>query len=158
MITRYAAELATAGTTAAIGIVTMIGATEYGIGWGKSGPDPGTFPFYTGLVVALASAGIVAQAVVARGKLAMPFLTAAQLRPVLAFSLPILGFVIASLVLGLYVATALYLLATMVLQAKYRLRIALPIAIAVPVALYFLLEKAFQVSLLKGPLEAALGL
>ena len=158
MITRYAAELATAGTTAALGIVTMIGATEYGIGWGKSGPEPGTFPFYTGLIVALASAGIVAQTVVARGKFTTPFLTAAQLRPVLAFSLPIVAFVIASLVLGLYVATALYLAATMVFQAKYRLRVALPIAVAVPVALYLLLEKAFQVSLLKGPLEGALGL
>lgn len=158
MITRYAAELATAGTTAALGIITMIGATEYGIGWGKSGPEPGTFPFYTGLIIALASAGIAAQAVVSRGRLAMPFLTVAQLRPVLAFSLPIVAFVIAGLVLGLYVATALYLLGTMLFQARYRLRLALPIAIAVPGALYLLLEKAFQVSLLKGPLEGMLGL
>ena len=71
--------------------------------------------------------------------------------------MPILGFVVASLFLGLYVATAIYLLAAMVFQGKYRLRVALPVAIAVPLALYFLLEWAFQVSLLKGPLETALG-
>lgn len=158
MIKRYGAELATAGVTAALGAITMVGAVEYGIGWGSSGPEPGTFPFYIGLIVALASVGNAVQAVVARRRYDVDFLTKAQLRSVLAFSLPILAFVVASVLLGLYVATALYLFATMIFQGKYRLRVALPVAIAVPLALYFLLEKAFQVSLLKGPLEAALGL
>jgi len=157
MIKRYGAELATAVVTAALGTITMVGAVEYGIGWSTSGPQPGTFPFYTGLLVALASVGNADQAVLERRRRDVDFLTAAQMRSALAFSLPILGFVVASLCLGLYVATAIYLLATMLFQGKYRLRVALPVAIAVPLALYFLLEWAFQVSLLKGPLETALG-
>jgi hypothetical protein len=43
-------------------------------------------------------------------------------------------------------------------QGKYRLVISAASGIAAAVIFYFVLEVAFQVPLLKGPLEAALGL
>jgi len=57
MITRRSAEVGMATLTALFGLATMIGAAEYGIGWSPSGPQPGTFPFAIGLLIALASIG-----------------------------------------------------------------------------------------------------
>lgn len=157
MINRLGAEVATAGVTAALGAVTMAGATEYGVGWASSGPEPGTFPFYIGMIVALASLGTIGQALMRRSDLRDVFLDRAQFKRVISFCLPILGMVIVSLWLGLYVAMALYLVVTS-LQGGYRISTAALIAIAAPVSLYIILEKAFQVTPLKGPLESWLGL
>jgi hypothetical protein len=66
-------------------------------------------------------------------------------------------FVLLSLWLGLYVATAIYMFGVMRFQGRYPLWHSGLVAIGLPLALFFLLEKGFRVSLLKGPLEAALG-
>ena len=159
MISRRTAEIATALVTGAFGVVTAIGATEFGTGWSASGPEPGTFPFYIGLMVTLASAGNLVTAALARnGRLAGDFINREQLRLVLGFALPMIGFVAASLVLGLYVATALYMFGTLYFQSGYNAWKAGLIAVGLPVFFYLVIERAFQVSMLKGPLEAALGL
>lgn len=159
MIARWTAELGMALLTGLFGLVTMIGAIEYGIGWSSSGPEPGAFPFYIGLMITLASFGNLISALAthrrAEGK---PFLTTEQLKLVAGFSLPILGFVIVSLVLGLYVGMALYMFGTLVFQNNYSVTKASIISLSLPVAIYLLIERAFKVGMLKGPLEAALGL
>lgn len=158
MISRFHAELATAAATAAFGLVIASGATEFGTGWGPSGPEPGTFPFYIGLMIAAASLITVTQAIIGRSALGTVFLTRAQLGAVLHFVLPFIAFVAVSVVLGLYVGTALYMFGTLALQGGYRWPLAAAIALGLALFLYVVLEWAFQVSLLKGPLEAALGL
>lgn len=157
MVTRFRAELATASLTAAFGLAVMIGATEFGIGWVKSGPEPGTFPFYMGLLVTAASIGTLVQTVLSPSLRGEAFLEAGQIRIVAAFVLPMIAFVVVSRLLGLYVATALYLFSSMLFQGGYRIWSSATVAIAAPVVLYLLLEKAFKVYLLKGPLESALG-
>jgi hypothetical protein len=77
---------------------------------------------------------------------------------VVAFFVPIVLFVVASLTLGIYVATALYLMLTMWLQGGYRLPISAASGVAASVFFFVVLEYFFQVPLLKGPLEAAIGL
>jgi hypothetical protein len=158
MISRFSAELVTAAATAVIGIVTVVGAREYGVGWSSSGPQPGTFPFYIGLLIAAASLGTIVQTLLERRRLDASFLTGEQLRAVALFALPIFAFVIVSMWLGLYVAMALYLFASMSFQGGYRSYVAAPLAIGIAVFFYVVLEVAFQVPLLKGPLESALGL
>lgn len=158
MISRFHAELVTAAATAAFGLVIAAGATEFGTGWGPSGPEPGTFPFYIGLLIAAASLVTATQAVIGRPALGAAFLTRAQLGAVLRFVLPFVAFVAVSVVLGLYVGTALYMFGTLTLQNGYRWPMAAAIALGLALFLYVVLEWAFQVSLLKGPLEAALGL
>lgn len=157
MVTRFRAELATASITAAFGLAVMIGATEFGIGWVKSGPEPGTFPFYMGLLVTVASIGTVIQTVLSPALRGEAFLDAAQCRAVAAFVLPMVAFVVVSKLLGLYAATALYLFGSMLFQGGYRVWSSAAVAIAAPVVLYLVLEKAFKVYLLKGPIESALG-
>jgi hypothetical protein len=158
MISRFTAELATACITAALGLTIVTGALEYGIGWGSAGPDPGAFPFYVGLLITAASIGVAGQAIVQRHNLAGHFLDRAGAGRVLAFFIPIVLFVPVAIFLGLYVATAIYLFVVMIWQGRYHPLTALLVCIGVAAFFYLLLEVGFRVPLLKGPLEAALGL
>jgi hypothetical protein len=158
MISRYTAEIGTATLTAGLGLAAVVGALEFGIGWGDAGPEPGAFPFYIGLLVVAASIGTLIQATIGRHGLQSVFLHKEEAKRVASFFLPMLAFVVVARLLGLYVATALYLAFVMWAQGKYRLVISVASGIAAAVIFYFVLEVAFQVPLLKGPLEAALGL
>ena len=71
-------------------------------------PEPGTFPFYVGLLVIAGSAGNLLFAWRKRQPDAV-FIDAAQARRIAAFGLPMLAFVALAVTLGFYVATALYL-------------------------------------------------
>jgi len=158
MISRFGAELVTAAIGVIFGLVTTIGAMEYGMGWSPSGPEPGTFPFYVGLLVTAASAGIFIQTLVQRQRRDEAFLTRQQLRSVVLFTLPIVALIAASLWLGLYVAMALYIFASMTFQGGYRAHTSALVGIGMAVFMYAVLELAFKTPLLKGPLENALGL
>jgi Tripartite tricarboxylate transporter TctB family len=158
MVSRFSAEIATAILTAGLGLVVVTGALEFGVGWGPSGPEGGTFPFYIGLLITAASLGTLAQAVRGRNGLQSVFVDRAQAIRVASFFGPMLLFVVAALMLGLYVAAALYLALVMWLQGGYRPIISACAGVAAAVIFYVVLEVAFQVPLLKGPLEAALGL
>jgi hypothetical protein len=158
MVSRFSAEIATAIITAALGSTVMIGALEFGIGWSSSGPGAGAFPFYVGLVVTLASIGTIAKTALARSDLQTVFLDREQARRVVSFFGPMVLFVVAALVVGLYVAAALYLTLVMWLQGGYRLVISALTGVAAAIFFYVVLELVFQVPLMKGPLEAVLGL
>ncbi len=157
MIARRTAEAAFAAATAAFGAVIAWGATEFGVGWSPSGPQPGTFPFSIGCIIAAASLANLVTAFAGREH-REPFITRAQGGAILRFVLPMLGFVLLSLWLGLYVATAIYMFGVMVFQGRYAWWRASLVAVGLPIVLFLLLEKGFKVFLLKGPLEALLGL
>ncbi len=162
MITRFWAEIATALATLAFGLVIVRGALEFGIGWDSSGPQPGAFPFYIGGLVALASGGTIVQTlgrkVAGSAALAEDFLDGERARRVASFLLPLIAFVVLSVTLGMYVATILYLVFTMRFQGRYGWLQTLATAFVTAAFFYFSLEKFFQIGLLKGPVEAVLGL
>ena len=158
MISRFGAELVMAVIAAVFGLIITFGALEFGVGWSPSGPEPGTFPFYVGLIVTAAGIGIILQTLIQRAHLDESFLTTAQLRSVVFFSLPIVTLVAVSLWVGLYVGMTLYLFASMKFQGGYRASTSVLVAIGMAVSLYLILEIGFQTPLLKGPLEDALGL
>ena len=158
MVTRFWAEIGTAILTLVFGLVIVKGSLEFGIGWDTSGPQPGAFPFYAGALIALASLGNAATAFGRDPRLAAQLLSREQLARIARFAAPIVAFVAAALWLGLYVATALYLFFVMRAQGGYSTARSLAVGVGLPVALFLLLEKAFHTPLLKGPLEAALGL
>lgn len=158
VLSNFTMEIATAIATAAIGGVVIYGAMEHSIGWGDAGPEPGYFPFWIGLIVVAASLAVLVQTVVQRVGAAEVFLTREQFGRVATFAVPVVLFVPVSLYLGLYVATAIYLLVTTTVQGKFPLVKAVPIAVIAPVVMFVVFERWFQTPLLKGPLEAALGL
>ena len=156
-VTRFAAEAVTALVTLALGSAVVIGAREYGTGWNEGGPEPGTFPFYVGLLVVAASAGNLLLAWHKR-RAGGIFVDAAQTRRIAAFGLPLLGFVALSVTLGFYVATILYLAGVMRIQGRYRFAACVAVAIGTSAFFFIVLEVWFKVPLLKGPLEALVGL
>lgn len=162
MVTRFHAEIATALATLGFGLVILVGAREFGVGWDSSGPQPGAFPFYLGLLIALASAvtiaGTVGRRLAGSATLAEVFLDAEQGRRVASFFLPLLGFVVLSVFVGMYVAMLVYLVFAMRVQGRYGWLASLATAFGTAAFFYLTLEKFFQIGLLKGPVEALIGL
>lgn len=156
-MTRFAAEVVTALVTLALGAAVVVGALEYGVGWTEGGPQPGAFPFYVGLLVAAASAGNMLLAFRRRQPRAV-FVAPEQARRIAAFGLPLLGFVALSLTLGFYVATAVYLAGVMRFQGRYRVAACIAVGVGTAAFFFVVLEAWFKVPLLKGPLEALVGL
>jgi hypothetical protein len=151
-------EVVTALVTGTTGAAVMWGAAEHDIGWGDSGPASGYFPFRIGLLIVAASLVNLVLSLRRARPCGAPFLTVEQARSVLAFGLPIVGFVSASAFLGLYVGAVLYLVFVMVVQGGYRPVFAIGLALAVAVAMRLIFPIWFKVPLLTGPLEALLGL
>jgi len=162
MITRFWAETGTALATLLFGVVIVYGALDFGIGWDSSGPQPGAFPFYIGLLVALASAGTLGLTAMQRAagsvSLREDILDREKARRVASFFLPLLAFVVLSVTLGMYAATILYLVFTMRFQGDYGWPATLVTAVCTAAFFYLALEKFFQIGLLKGPIEPLIGL
>ena len=159
LLSRFTMEVATALFTGLLGSIVCYGSLEFGTGWGDAGPEPGYFPFYVGLIIILASAFNLAMAFVHhRHDLGEAFLTLEQGHRVLSFFGPMFLFVLVSSYLGIYVGMILYLFCVMVFQGGYRVPKAAAISLITAVVNYFLFEVWFQVPLLKGPLEAFLGI
>ena len=68
-------------------------------------------------------------------------------------SLPTIVYVVADRVIGIYVASAIYIGAFMIWQGKYKWLPTLAVSIGVPVAIFLLFEIWFLVPLPKGPVE-----
>ena len=158
LLTRLTMEIATAVVTALIGAIVCYGSLEFGIGWGDAGPQPGYFPFYVGLIVIIASAVNMGFGIYHHRDRVEEFLTTEQSQRILAFFGPMFLFVLVSSFLGVYVSMILYLFSVMVVQGGYRLPKALAVSLITAVANYFLFEVWFKVPLLKGPLEALIGI
>lgn len=157
-ISRYSMEIATALLTGGIGLAICYGAWQVGTGWTPSGPDSGYFPFWIGVLVVTGSVVNLLRTIVGHRHKDEIFLDAARLKSLARFVLPILGFAVISLLLGLYVGTTLYVLFAMRLQGHYAWWKSLVSGVAISVCFYLLFELVFQVPLLKGPLEHAFGI
>ena len=59
--------------------------------------------------------------------------------------------------LGIYAASAIFILAFMLVVGRENPLKAIMVSVLVPIALFFMFEKWFLVPLPKGPLEAFLG-
>ena len=157
-ISRFAVESAFALFTSAFGALIIKGALEFSIGWGDIGPEAGYFPFRVGTLIVLASLVILVRATLRRKELAAEvFLTREQARYVVAFAVPVIALVGVAVGVGIYVATALYLLFTVGLVARHRSWLTIAISLGSPIVLFLLFEYVFLTPLLKGPLEHWLG-
>lgn len=162
-VRRFHAEIGTAIGTGALGLAAAIGALELGTGWEESGPQSGYFPFHVGLILIAASLWNLGAALFRHRRAAgteaeEPFLDAQKLRRLGVFIAAMLGFVVATLTLGIYVAATGYIGWTAWRQGGYRLPRALAIGAGFALALYLIFEVAFLMPLPKGPIEPLLGI
>jgi len=150
-----AANLATASVLLLLGGVAIFDSVRLGIGWGTDGPKSGFFPFWLSLLL-VATCGLIIVRAAFRAS-AKPFVSREQLRPVLKVLWPATGMVVLTQVIGLYVASALYLGFYMRWVGRHSWLAVIVLSISVPIATFFIFEKWFLVPMPKGPLEAWLG-
>ena len=147
MLSRRSLETATAILTGAFGATVMVSSLGNGIDWSDSGVESGSFPFITGTIIVVASLyNLVHGWLRAKGISA----TRDDLRRSAALFLPAAVYVALIPLLGMYVASAGYLFATLRFQSGLKSVRSVLIAVVASVALYLVFERAFQVSLPHG--------
>lgn len=151
-------ELVVALLVVAAGAVVIMDSLRVGIAWGDDGPKAGYFPFFIGCILAVTGGWIALRTVLSWGKLAgQKFVTRDELKPVLAMLLPTIAYVVLVYMIGIYVASAIYIGAFMVWQGKFKWRVTGVVSLGVPIALFLLFEIWFLVPLPKGPVEHLFG-
>ena len=138
--------------------VVLSDSVRVGTTWGPDGPRAGYFPFYIGCILAITGAGIVVQALRHWKTLAAEtFVRHDELKPVLTMLWPTVVYVALIVLIGLYVASAIYIGTFMLWQGKYKWPATLAVSLGVPIATFLMFEIWFLVPLPKGPLEHLLG-
>jgi putative tricarboxylic transport membrane protein len=149
------AELAVSAGIAALGALMVADAYRLGIAWDLDGPQSGTFPFWTGLVMIAASLAVFATAALTPSR--ATFATAAQLARVAGLFVPAALFVAAVLAIGLYLPAAALMAWFMTVLGGYRPATAALSGLGMSAAIFVVFETLFLVALPKGPVEALLG-
>ena len=149
------ADIIVAALLTAVGLLVLNEAVRLGFRWGPDGPQSGFFPFWLGVIMIATCVAIIARAW--RRSTDTPFVTRAQLVPVLKVLWPATLMVILVKPLGLYVASALYMGFYMRWVGRHGWVVVALCAIGVPVLTFLVFETWFLVPMPKGPLEAWLG-
>jgi len=149
-------EIGVAVAMAILALIGIYGSIKVGIGWGAEGPRAGFFPFYVSLAVLISCAVNLAKVVLSAddGRL---FAEWGQIRQVLAVVVPTAIYVAAVPFLGIYVASALLIIAFMKWLGNYNWLMSIAVSVVVPILTFLMFEVWFLVPLPKGPLENFLG-
>lgn len=141
-----------------VGVAVMVDTYRLGAGWAKGGPEPGYFPFRIGVIICIASAVILVRALLrGRRSPSETFARWGQAKLVLAVLVPTLAYILGIQLLGIYVASALFIAGFMRVAGQYGTIKALVVGAAIGAMLFWLFEVQFLVPLPKGPLESWLG-
>jgi hypothetical protein len=155
MISQRAIEVTTAALTGLFGVAVIVSSRDNGIGWGENGVDAGTFPMLVGSTIALGSLYNLARGALVAREIAV---TWPALRRVATLFIPAAVFIALIPSLGMYIASAGYVLATVGWQRKLPLWKTGALAVVVPLFLFFVFEKLFVVTLPHGALLDIMGL
>jgi hypothetical protein len=135
------------------GAVVIFEARRLGAGWTSDGPGAGYFPFYIGLIICISALGVAWQARSAKTRDEDAFVDREQMGRVLSVLLPALFYVLAIWILGIYVASVLYIALFMIILGKYPPIKSLVLAVIVNAVFFMMFEVWFKVPLYKGMLE-----
>ncbi len=149
-------EIGVAVAMAILALIGIYGSIKVGIGWGAEGPRAGFFPFYVSLAVLISCAVNLVKVILSTNDGAL-FAEWGQIRQVLAVVVPTAIYVAAIPFLGIYVASALLIIAFMKWLGKYNWLMSIAVGVVVPILTFLMFEVWFLVPLPKGPLENFLG-
>lgn len=138
------------------GAVVIYDSLRLGARWASDGPQAGYFPFYIGLLLCISSAVNLFRAL--RDPYVRTFVTRRQGKEVLRILIPLAFYVLGIKLLGIYVASTLFIAAFMIWLGKYGWLKTAVVSIGVSAAFFLMFEFWFKVPMIKGPLETALGL
>jgi hypothetical protein len=141
-----------------LGAVVIVDSMRLGAKWADDGPQAGYFPFYIGLLICLSTGVVFFRALGDKKKAAKSFVSRGQFVLVLKMLVPSIVYVVLIKILGIYVASTLFIAFFMKWLGKYPWAKTLAVALGVSVVFFLLFEVWFKVPLPKGPLESWLGL
>ena len=149
----FAVEAAVAALVLAFGLLVLFGSRKLGSGWTSDGPGAGYFPFYIGIILCISGAGIFYQALFGKKRNTEIFVDGEQIKRVLVVLIPAIVFVGAIQVLGMYVASAVYIAGFMIILGKYSKAKSIALALIISVVFFLMFEVWFKVPLAKGWLD-----
>lgn len=156
-VSEYAVGAVAAIAIFLVGLLMMLDNYKLGAGWAEDGPQSGYFPFRVGAIICIASVIVFLRTVFGKDRSTKTFVTWVRLRLVLKVLLPTIAYVLAIQLIGIYVASALFIGAFMRVMDKSSWLKVLLISIGVNLTLFWMFEVQFMVPLPKGPLEALFG-
>jgi hypothetical protein len=128
---------------------------ELGFRWAVEGPQSGFFPFYVALIICGSSLVVFVNALRGKaGKADEAFVERGQLKKVMQVLIPAAIYVLGVQLIGIYVASAIYIALFMRFLGKYSWVKAVLIAVIITVVFFFMFEVWFQVPLYKGTWDA----
>ena len=144
-------EIVVAAILLAFGATFLYSSYKLGFRWSSDGPQSGFFPFYVSLFICVASGATLLEALLRKeAKGADSFVERGQLKQVMKVLIPAALFVLGIQLIGIYVASAIYIALFMNLLGDYPWKKSVPLAIAISVLFFFMFEVWFQVPLFKG--------
>jgi hypothetical protein len=160
-ISTRAMDTAVALILFAIGALVVFDSLRLGAGWSDDGPQSGYFPFYIGLLLCLSSVATLLRIALIRMKrqdqfegaiaeMRGLFVAWGPLRQVLAVLAPAAVYVLLVQLIGIYVASTLYIALFMAWIGKYTWLRSVTVGLVVSAALYLMFEVWFKVPLFKG--------
>lgn len=154
-------EISVALVLLAVGVLVVVDSYRLGSKWGSDGPQSGYFPFYIGLMLCISSAATLVQVAIehrrrreAAGRAVAErmsqFVAWGQLKLVLSVLIPAIVYVIGVQLIGIYVASAVYIALFMRWLGKYSWLKSLAIGVIVSASIFAMFEIWFKVPLFKG--------
>jgi hypothetical protein len=157
-----AVEIVVALLLIAFGGTVVYDSVRLGASWGSDGPQSGYFPFYIGALICVSALAIIAQVLIGEWKAReggfagavarkrRQFVAWPELRQVLSVLLPALVYVLCVQLVGIYVASAVYIAAFMLWLGEYGWTRSVVVGVAVATCAFLLFEVWFKVPLYKG--------
>ncbi len=153
-------EIAVALVLLAVGVLVVVDSYRLGSKWGSDGPQSGYFPFYIGLMLCISSAATLIQVALAHRRRGASggagnesesqFVAWGQLKLVLSVLIPAIVYVIGVQLIGIYVASAVYIALFMRWLGKYSWLKSVAIGVLVSASIFAMFEIWFKVPLFKG--------
>ena len=150
-ISMRSAEIVVALLVLVMGSVVVYDSLRLGAKWAEDGPEAGYFPFYIGALICIGGGVTLICALLGKGiKKDALFVEFEVLKPVLSVLLPAAVFVFGIQMIGIYVASALYIAVFMVWLGKYSWLRGVLVGGSVSTVMFMTFEVWFKVPLFKG--------
>jgi len=150
-ISVLSAEIAVALLILLIGGVVVFDSYRLGAGWSPDGPQAGYFPFYTGVLICISSLVTLGQTLFGKSRRSNKiFVEWTALKQVFSVLLPATVYVLGIQLIGIYVASALYIAGFMRWLGHYSWAKSIVLGVIVSAVSFMMFEVWFQVPLYKG--------
>jgi len=158
LVTYRTADIAVACLFLVASAIVIYDANRLGFHWKPNeGPAPGYFPFYIAVVMAISSAINLTRAVMSAEGRDETMTTKPGFWRMMAIFIPAVVYVFATSYIGIYLASAIYILAFMIFFGGFAWWKAAAVAICFAVISFMMFEVWFLVPLPKGPIESMIG-